>query len=235
MIGKIFGVLCLVSLLVGVPLGNTEALGTAVLTGAGRAIEVTLSLCGMLCLWSGLLRVFAVAGVVSWLRRLLSPLLRLFFPQASKGAAMGEISANLAANLLGLGNAATPAALRAMQLLQESNPHPERATAEQITLMVLNTAPLTLLPANLLALRSAAGSEAPYAILLPVWAVSLGALLLTLLLTALLRWCEGRRERRFRTSANGELRKKSTTARVPAEKPLGAFSKRGRGGGSWEH
>lgn len=193
MLGKIFGIMAIAACLFGIFTGNTEALGAAVLDGASRAVEVTLSLCGMMCLWCGMMRVLQEAGAIRRLSRLLSPFLRAFFPRAYRtGEGVEEISANISANLLGIGNAATPFALSAMEKMQRSNPHPERATSEQITLAVLNTASVSLLPANLLALRRAAGSERPYAILIPVWIASAASAAMALLLTSIPRWARTR-------------------------------------------
>lgn len=188
MLGKIFGILCLVSLAAAILTGNTASLGSAFLDGASGAVTLTLSLGGTMCLWCGLMRVFSEAGLVRRLSRLLSPVLRLFFPEAYRtGEGLEEISANVSANLLGIGNAATPLAISAMQKMQARNRHPETATAEQITLAVLNTASVTLIPANLLALRRAAGSERPYAVLIPIWITSLLCAAVTLLLTSIPR------------------------------------------------
>ena len=188
MLGKIFGVLCLIALIFGILTGNITQLGSAVLDGAANAITVTLSLCGMMCLWCGMMRVLSEAGVIRRLSRLLSPFLKCFFPDAARtGEGIEEISANISANLLGIGNAATPFALRAMEQMQKHNPHPERASGEQITLAVLNTASVTVIPANLLALRRAAGSENPYAIMVPVWITSILSAAMALLLTSLPR------------------------------------------------
>jgi len=188
MLGKVFGILCLVAFGFGAITRNLPLLGAAVLDGASSALNVTLSLCGMMCLWSGMMRVLSEAGVIKRLAKLLRPILRLFFPTAARtGEGLEEISANLSANLLGVGNAATPFALAAMQKLQRHNPNPAVASDEQITLAVLNTASLTLIPANLLALRRAAGSEAPYAVLLPIWLTSLASCTVALLLTSIPR------------------------------------------------
>lgn len=188
MLGKIFGIMSLLSCLFGVATGNLASLGGAILDGAARAVEITLSLCGVMCLWCGMMQVLREVGAIGRLSRLLKPFLRLFFPEASRtGEGLEEISANVSANLLGIGNAATPLALAAMEKLQRHNPHPDRASTEQITLAVLNTASVTLIPSNLLALRRAAGSPDPYAILLPVWVTSLLCASAALLLTQLPR------------------------------------------------
>ncbi|MBQ9783973.1 MAG: spore maturation protein A [Clostridia bacterium] len=189
MIGRIFGVLCLLSLIFGVASGNVAALANAIPDGAASAVRVVLSLCGMMCLWCGLMEVLREAGVIRRVSRLLSPLLRPFFPEAfRRGEGAEEICANVSANLLGLGNAATPLGLRAMEALQKHNPHPEHASGEQITLAVLNTASLTFIPASLLALRRAAGSEDPFRIMIPVWITSVLCAALSLLLTSIPRF-----------------------------------------------
>ena len=186
MLDKIYGIICLLALLFGIWNGNAAALGGAVIDGAAGAVQVTLSLCGMMCLWCGMMEVLREAGAIRRLSRLLRPLLRLIFPRAAQtGEGLEEISANVSANLLGIGNAATPMALRAMEQLQKHNPKPDRASAEQITLAVLNTASVSLIPANLLALRRAAGSPQPYAIMVPVWIVSVVCAALAVVLTRL--------------------------------------------------
>lgn len=101
---------------------------------------------------------------------------------------MEEISANLSANLLGIGNAATPLALRAMAAMEAGNPEPGRATDDMITLTVLNTASVSLVPTTILALRRAAGAASPYAILVPVWICSGAAAVLAVLICRLCAW-----------------------------------------------
>ncbi len=188
MLGKVFGIICLVAFCFALFCGNLTALSDAILDGAAKTVDVMLSLCGMMCLWCGMMRVLSDAGAIKKLSRLLSPFLRLFFPQAYRtGEGLEEISANVSANLLGIGNAATPLALQAMKELQKHNPTPERASGEQITLAVLNTASFTLIPANLLALRRAAGSADPYSVILPIWIVSILSASMALLLTSLPR------------------------------------------------
>ena len=200
MTGRVFGFLCVIGFVFAILSGEAEALGGAVLDGARGATDVTLSLCGMTCFWCGMMRVLSEAGVIGQLSRLLRPVLRPFFPTAAKtGEGLDEICANLSANLLGIGNAATPFALAAMQKLQRTNPCPRVATDEQITLAVLNTAGITLIPANLLALRRTAGSQNPYAVLVPVWIVSVCCCAMALLLCSL-----GRVFRRLSQKARGK-------------------------------
>lgn len=193
MLAKVFGIMSLISLVFAIFTGRLPELGTAILDGAGNAVEVSLSLLGMMCFWSGLMEVFRETGMMQKLSKILHPLLRIFFPEAAKtGEGMEEISANVSANLLGIGNAATPFAIAAMEKLQKHNPTPERASGEEITLAVLNTASVTLLPSTLFSLRRTAGSANPYAILFPVWIVSFCTAGTVLLLSRILSHTVGK-------------------------------------------
>lgn len=192
MLGKVFGGIAALSLLVAAATGNTAALGNAVLDGAADAVTLTLSLAGIMCLWCGVMEVLREAGLIGKLARLMRPFLRLFFPDScGEGQGAEEIAANISANLLGIGNAATPLALAAMEKMQSHNPHPDRPTADMVTLAVMNTASVNLLPTTILALRRAAGASDPFAVVGPIWLCSsvcwLAALVLTRALGALSR------------------------------------------------
>ena len=187
MLGKIFGVICLVSMVFGVFNGAGVDLGNAVMDGADEAIKLTVSLVGMMALWSGMTRVLQKVGAMRLLARILSPLLKIFFPDAfARKNGDAEIAANVSANLLGMGNAATPLAISAMKKLKENGGNSDRATAEMITLAVLNTASFSFVPSTLLTLRRAAGSADPYAVILPVWIVSFCCSLIALVLSKIL-------------------------------------------------
>lgn len=189
MLGISFFCLCFVSILYAFAAGDPAALSNAVIDGAGRAVELTLSLAGMTALWGGVMAVLREAGVVRVLSRLLSPILSRVFPRAwREGSAREEITAAVSANILGIGNAATPLALAAMEKLQRENPTPAAASDDMVTLAVLGTAPPSLMPATLITLRRAAGSAAPYAILVPVWIVSGTCAVLAVILCRAWAW-----------------------------------------------
>ena len=188
MLGKIFGIFCTLSLLFGALCGRLPEVASAIPDGAAKAIDVTLTLLGMMCLWSGVMQVLSDAGIIKKISRIFAPFLRYVFPKAYQtDEGYEEICATLSANFLGIGNAATPFALAAMKKMQNHNLSPESADNEQITLAVLSTASLTLVPANLLALRRAAGSQNPFSIMIPVWITSLFCVAFALLLTSFLR------------------------------------------------
>jgi len=188
MLGKVFGVMVLLALGFGFSTGAGESMATAALDGADTAIRLALTLGGAMCLWCGVMRVLEEAGAVRWLARLARRPLSLFFPEtAASGEGMEEICANLAANLLGVGNAATPMALRALEKLQKGNSRPEEATGDMITLTVLNTCSVSVIPSTLLALRHHAGAANPFDVLLPIWICSACCAGLALLVTRGLR------------------------------------------------
>ena len=152
--------------------GSTGVLMPAALEGAGAAVTLCISLAGVLCLWSGLSKVTERAGLTEKLGRLMRPVFRRLFPVTSKDeTALGFLTANVSANLLGLGNAATPlgvAAVKRMQALSGSSD----ATDEMCRLIVMNTASIQLLPTTVAAVRATAGAASPFDILPAVWLTS---------------------------------------------------------------
>ena len=179
MLGKCFSVLTLSSLVYACFHGTLGQITGALFDGASRATETVLSLVGVTALWSGLLEVFVQMGAISALSRLLAPLLRLAFPDTfPHGAGAEEITACVSANLLGVSNAATPFALRAMEKMSASCHPKDTASRDMITLVLLSSSGVSLFPTTVVALRQTAGSQNPAEILLPVWIVSLlGAVL----------------------------------------------------------
>ena len=169
--------------------GRGDSVLQAMLDGAGASVETCLRLLPVYLVWMGLLNVAKEAGWIGALSRLLRPVLRLLFPNAKN--ASDAISMNLAANMLGMGNAATPYGMEAMRLLNETNPHPGTATDEMCVLLCVNASCLELYPASLVALRQSFGSAAPDAVVLPALLSSLSAtaaaVVLCLLCTRLCR------------------------------------------------
>ncbi len=186
MMEKCFFVLVSISLVFALLTGNLQAVSNAVVDGASKAITLLLSLAGAMCLWSGIMEVLREAGAVQKLSRVLSPILRRVFPGTWKsGQGSEEICAALSANILGIGNAATPLALSAMEKMQAANPNKERATDDMVTFAILGASSLDLLPTTLITLRRAAGSAAPYKIIFPVWLCSAACAVIGVLLSKL--------------------------------------------------
>ena len=163
------GILC-ISVFSALILGNGGALAAAVPQGAQAGVTLAVSLAGSLCLWSGVGTLMERLGITAILSRLLSPLLRRIFPGTAKDPLLaGDLSANICANLLGLGNAATPMGIRAVRRMAR---RPGIATDEMCRLIVLNTASIQLIPANVAAVRVSLGCATPFDILPAVWLTS---------------------------------------------------------------
>lgn len=173
MIGKIFSVLVTASVVFATLGGRMPELSEAVLDGASDAVELVISLLGMMCLWSGVIKVLDRVGVTRVISRLSRPLLRFIYPVAySKDQGADEIASNFAANLLGMGNAALPLGLSAMEKLACQSKKEGSPNREMITFAVLNTVPFQLFPTTLISLRSSAGSLSAYEIIAPIYVCS---------------------------------------------------------------
>lgn len=163
--------MAVVSVVCGAVYGRMEAVSAAALEGAGQAVRLCLSMAGMLCLWTGLMEVMDRCGLSRRLGRLFRPVLRRLLPQASRDPeTLAAVTANVSANLLGLGNAATPMGIRAVRRMKSAS---GTASDEMCRLVVLNTASIQLIPANVAAVRASLGCQTPYDILPAVWITSL--------------------------------------------------------------
>ena len=159
------------SLLFGLMNGTLDAVASAAMDGAQSAVELSISMAGILCLWSGVMEVMHVCGLSDGLARAFRPLLRRLMPQASRDSeTLAAVSANLSANFLGLGNAATPLGIQAARRMARGCGG--IASDELCLLVVLNTASIQLIPTTVAAVRMAAGSATPFDILPAVWVTS---------------------------------------------------------------
>lgn len=159
------------SLVFGIFTGNLDAVANAALEGARSAIDLSVSMAGILCLWSGVMEVMNVCGLSAGLARAFRPILRRLLPDACRDEeTLAAVSANVSANLLGLGNAATPLGIRAARRMARGCGGV--ASDELCLLVVLNTASIQLLPATIASVRAAAGCRTPFDILPAVWLAS---------------------------------------------------------------
>ena len=160
-----------ISVLCGLATGRGPAVAAAAVEGTSAAVQLALSIAGMLCLWTGVMEVMRQSGLAGKLSRLLTPILRRLFPQAARDSStMDSIAANVSANLLGLGNAATPLGLEAARQLSRSSPGV--ASDSLCMLVVCNTASIQLIPTTVASVRAAEGCAAPFDILPAVWLAS---------------------------------------------------------------
>lgn len=170
--GYIWTGMILLSIVSALVLGQGSTLAAAAMHGAQEGITLAIAIGGSLCLWSGVGKLMEKSGITKALSFLLRPLLYTVFPDSRRDPILaGALSANITANFLGLGNAATPMGIQAAKRLKEGDS--DRASHQLCRLIVLNTASIQFLPTNVAAVRSALGCAAPFDILGPVWITSL--------------------------------------------------------------
>lgn len=168
-------VIILFSVISGIFSGNSSAVSQGALEGTQTGIRLALDLAGPLCLWSGVCAAMDKGGITSCLSRLLRPVLRRLFPSSRTDAVLeNALSTNICANILGLGNAATPMGIQAVKRMAGPT-HATVATDQMCRLVVLNTASIQLIPATVAAVRSSLGCAAPLDILPAVWITSLSS------------------------------------------------------------
>lgn len=166
-------IIVILSIFCSILTGRAAQTGSAALIGAQNGVTLALSLCGSLCLWSGFTKLTEKSGLARRFSALLRPLLSRLFPEASRDpSALQDLCGNLTANFLGLGNAATPMGISAVRRMHALSGKPD-ASDEMCRLIVLNTASIQLIPANVAAVRSALGCATPFDILPAVWVTSL--------------------------------------------------------------
>lgn len=184
LIGMVLLGIFLLCTLAAPALGTAAPAGAAVMEGAGQAVSFCLSIAGGICLWSGVMEVMERCGVTRLLSQLLRPLLCRLFPRsAQEETVLSALSENVSANLLGLGNAATPAGIRAAQGMARL----KGAENELCLLVVINTASIQLLPTTIASVRASLGAASAFDIMPAVWMSSLLSVCAGLLAAALLR------------------------------------------------
>jgi spore maturation protein A len=214
MLNYVWFALVALAVIFGVVNGRLEAVTKAAFDSAKAAVEIAIGLVGVMTLWLGIVKIAEVSGLVRALARALRPLARRVFPEIPDGhPALGAMLLNISANWLGLGNAATPLGIKAMEELQTLNPEPGVATDAMVTFLAINTASITLVPATIIAVRVSLGSADPTAIVFPTIAASTCATVVAVLSARLLARVPGLRlpasSARPDAAADGE----------PAERP----------------
>lgn len=174
MLNKLWGFMILIGISFGIITGEVEALGNAAIDSAGEAVSLAITMLGIMAMWTGLIEITRRSGLLNTLTQKLNPLLKFLFPRIPKKHIVNEyIAANIIANLLGLGWAATPMGLKAMKELaalereRTGNENVTKASDEMCTFLIINISSLQLIPVNIIAYRSQYGSVNPAAVVLP--------------------------------------------------------------------
>ena len=176
MLNKIWPAFIILSFLYAIFNGNIEEFNNSIFTSCAQTVDLILKLFGTMCLWNGLIKIVQETSLMKKLTKFISPLMKFLFPTMKKeDKEYKEITINIIANLLGIGNAATPLGLKAMQTMQEKNPQKDRITDSMAMFIVLNTASIQLIPSTVIAVRASLGSVNPSQIIVPVWIATIAA------------------------------------------------------------
>ena len=167
--------------------GNIEKVSNGIFESCSSAVELTITFFGTICLWNGIIAICKQTSLMSKLTKILQPAIRFLFPELkNNNQAKEEISMNIIANLLGLGNAATPLGLKAMETLQKEKTKKDTLSNSMVMFIVLNTASLQIIPTNVIAIRSSLGSAAPSNIIIQVWVATIVAAVVGIIATKVL-------------------------------------------------
>ena len=187
MLNIIWPFFIIISIIYAILTGKVAEVNNSVFESANETVKLTITFFGTICLWNGIINIAAKTSMIDKLTNKLSPIIRFLFPDLKKEKnVQKEISMNIVANMLGLGNAATPLGLKAMQSMQKLNDNKERLSNAMAMFIVLNTASLQIIPTTVIAIRNSLGSQNASGIIIPVWISTVIAAVAVIILTKLL-------------------------------------------------
>ena len=196
MLNLIWPIFIIISFSYAIFSGNLQNLNSGIFESVDNAVNLSITMLGTMCLWSGIINIANNTRIIQIINKMLKPIIEFLFPEIKNNKkAQNEISMNMIANILGLGNAATPLGLKAMETLQEENNNKEELSNSMIMLIVLNTASIQIIPTTIIAIRSSLGSENPTSIIFPVWIATICAGIAGITITKLLIKYVNKRER----------------------------------------
>lgn len=187
MLNILWPIFIIISVLYAIFCGNLSQLNVAINSSTENAVKLTLTLVGTTCLWSGIMEIASNTNIIKALTKVLKPIVLYLFPNVNKNKkAFDNIVMNIIANILGLGNAATPLGIQAMEELQRENFDKESLSDNMMMLIILNTSSLQLIPTTIIAIRTSLGSDNPTKIIFSVWFSTICAGVVGILVTKLL-------------------------------------------------
>lgn len=176
MLNILWPVFIIISYIYAIFTGNVENINNSIFASTSSAVELSITFLGTICLWNGIMKIATNTTLIEKLIKLLSPIINYLFPKTKNNKKVQkEISMNMVANILGLGNAATPLGLKAMKTMQEENPQKDTLTDTMAMFIIINTASIQLIPTTVIAIRTSLGSTNPTQIILPVWVATICA------------------------------------------------------------
>ena len=176
MLNFIWPIFIIASFIYSIFNGRVEEINNSIFDSTKSAVELSIFLLGTICLWNGIMQIASETKIVKHLSKILNPVMRKLFPDVKKEEKVHkEITMNIIANIMGLGNAATPLGLKAMKSMQKNNDDKNRLSNSMAMFIILNTASIQLIPTTVMAIRSSLGSKNPTAMLIPVWIATICA------------------------------------------------------------
>ncbi len=176
MLNIVWPIFIIISVSYAIFTGNLSSLNNSIFESTEVAVSLCITLIGTMCLWSGIMKIASETSFVKKITNLLRPIMKILFPKLNKNSNLyKEISMNMVANILGLGNAATPLGLKAMKTMQDENEHKDILTNDMAVFIVLNTASIQIIPTTVIAIRNSLGSNNPTSIIFPVWIATICA------------------------------------------------------------
>lgn len=186
MLNIIWPLFIIVSFIYAFLTGNISQVNTSIFNSTTDAINLSINLLGTICLWNGIMNIASNTKLINNLTNKLKPLLKRLFPEVKENSQIqSEISMNIIANILGLGNAATPIGLKAMESMQKENKNKDKLSNSMVMFIVLNTASLQLIPTTVIAIRNSMGSSNPTQVIFPVWIATIVAAIVGVTVTKL--------------------------------------------------
>ncbi len=187
MLNIIWPIFLIISFIYAILFGNIAEVNTSIFDSTESAINLAIQLLGTICLWNGIMKIAMETKIVKALKKILNPILKKIFPDINEDEEVHtEISMNVIANILGLGNAATPLGLKAMKSLQKRNKDKKVLSNSMVMFIVLNTASIQIIPTTVIAIRSSLNSDNPTAMIVQVWVATICAALAAILSTKIL-------------------------------------------------
>ena len=185
MLNILWPIFIIISIVYAIFSGNIENLNNSIFESTESAVNLTLALIGMTCLWCGIMEIASKTKIIEYLSKFLRPIIKKLFSNLDENS-YNNIVMNVIANILGLGNAATPLGLKAMKELQKENKNKEQLSDNMMMLIVLNTASLQIIPTTVIAIRSSLGSSNPTKIIFPVWISTVCAAIVGIIFTKIM-------------------------------------------------
>lgn len=186
MLNIVWPIFIIISIIFSFLTGTVQQINNSVFESTKNAVDLCITLLGTMCLWNGIMQIASKTSAMEKITNFLKPIMGLLFPKMKKDSQIyKEVSMNMVANILGLGNAATPLGIKAMKSMQEENKNKNVLTDEMAIFIVLNTASIQIIPTTVIAIRSSLGSQNPTAIIVPVWIATVCAAIAGIVATKL--------------------------------------------------